>query len=140
MKRHPAIEQLSRDHHVALVLARRLTRAVEADAEEVLNAFLGYWRSDGREHFREEEEILLPTFAGFADPDLPIVAQSLIDHVRIRRLAAEVGGERPTLDVLHTLGRRLEQHVRREERELFPLIEQVVPESVLVRLTALLGP
>jgi hypothetical protein len=30
--------------------------------------------------------------------------------------------------------------VWREERELFPLIEQVVPESVLVRLTALLGP
>jgi hypothetical protein len=28
-----------------------------------------YWRRDGREHLREEEEILLPTLAGSADPD-----------------------------------------------------------------------
>jgi hypothetical protein len=140
VKRHRALEQLSRDHHVALVVARRLKRAGEADAEEARNAFLGYWRGDGREHFREEEEILLPTFAGFSDPDVPAVAGALIDHVRIRRLAQQVAVESPSLALLHALGTRLEQHVRREERELFPLIERVIPEDELVRLTALLGP
>lgn len=140
MKRHPALEQLSRDHRAALVVARRLKRAVAEDAEEARSAFLGYWQGDGREHFREEEEILLPTFAGFADPDLPVVARALIDHVRIRRLAQEVAGRSPSLDLLHTLGARVEQDVRREDKELFPLIERVVPEAELVRLTSLVGP
>jgi hemerythrin-like domain-containing protein len=65
---------------------------------------------------------------------------ALIDHVRIRRLAQEVADDSPNLDLLHALGTLLEQHVRCEERELFPLIERAVPEHELMRLTALLGP
>ena len=84
MKRHPSLEAFSRDHHVAFVVARWLKRALETTAEEARIAFLSYWRSQGREHSREEEEILLPTFAAFADPDAPVVAEVLIDHVRIR--------------------------------------------------------
>ena len=140
VKRHPALEQLSRDHHVALVAAERLKRATEQNAEEARSAFLRYWQSDGREHFREEEEVLLPAFARFADPGVPIIARALIDHVRIRRLALDVAGDSPDLELLRTLGMRLEQHVRREERELFPLIEQVVPESELLGLASWLGP
>jgi len=84
LKRHPSLEAFSRDHHVAFVVARWLKRALETTAEEARIAFLSYWRSQGREHSREEEEILLPTFAAFADPDAPVVAEFLIDHVRIR--------------------------------------------------------
>jgi iron-sulfur cluster repair protein YtfE (RIC family) len=140
VKRHPALEQLSRDHHVALVIAQRLKRASEPTAGEACRAFLDYWRRDGREHFREEEEILLPTLAGYADPEHPVVARALTDHVRIRRLAMDASTDTPKLELLHNLGARLEQHVRREERELFPLIEEVVPDSELVRLTMMLGP
>jgi iron-sulfur cluster repair protein YtfE (RIC family) len=85
-------------------------------------------------HFREEEEILLPTLARFSELDQPIVARVLLDHVRIRRLADDVGGD-VELDPLHALGTELEQHVRREERELFPLIEQSLPEPELVALS-----
>jgi len=138
LKRHLALEQLSRDHHHALVVAQRLKRASEATATDARDTFVSYWQPDGQEHFREEEEILLPTFAGFVDPDQPIVAKVLIDHVRIRHLASEAAGEPPRLTVLHELGSRLEQHVRREERELFPLIEQSMPDTELRRLVALL--
>jgi hemerythrin-like domain-containing protein len=85
-------------------------------------------------HFREEEEVLLPTLARFSELDQPIVARVLLDHVRIRRLADDVGGD-GALDPLHTLGTELEQHVRREERELFPLIEESLPEPELVALS-----
>lgn len=135
MKRHPALQQLSRDHHQALVVAQRLKRAAPADADQARAQFQDYWQADGRTHFREEEEILLPTLARFADPDQPIVARVLIDHIRIRRLQADAR-DRADLDVLHALGGELEQHIRREERELFPLIEQTVPEPELVELAA----
>jgi iron-sulfur cluster repair protein YtfE (RIC family) len=139
MKRHPALQQLSRDHHHALVVAQRLKRADESTGEDAKAAFLKYWKADGRDHFREEEEILLPALARFTDSDQPIVKRVLVDHVRIRRLASELEA-RAELDKLRALGGELEQHVRREERELFPLIEQTIPERELVQLAQQLAP
>jgi iron-sulfur cluster repair protein YtfE (RIC family) len=106
---------------------------------EARDTFLAYWDDDGRRHFREEEEILLPACAEFMDVEQPLVARVLTDHVWIRHLADQARGEDPTLAVLHDLGRRLEQHIRREERELFPQIEQSVPDVGLRRLLALLS-
>lgn len=106
MKRHPALVQLSRDHHHALVVAQRLKRAVHSEADAARAAFIEFWEADGRVHFREEEEILLPRLARFADLDEPIVARVLIDHVRIRCLAGELASK-PSLETLHTLGTEL---------------------------------
>lgn len=138
MKRHPALEQLSRDHHQALVVAQSLKRATPESADQARVRFLDYWTADGQAHFREEEDVLLPTLALFTDPDQPIVARVLIDHVHIRRLAADAR-DGVDLEMLHVLGGELEQHVRREERELFPLIEQTIPEPELVELAARLA-
>lgn len=135
VKRHPALQELSRDHHHALVIAQLLKRADQSTAAEARKRFLRYWNTDGREHFREEEEVLLPTLARFVDPDQPIVARVLLDHVRIRALAEPSDD----LQQLHELGAQLEQHVRREERELFDLIEQAIPERELTELSARLA-
>jgi iron-sulfur cluster repair protein YtfE (RIC family) len=62
----------------------------------------------------------------------------LIHHVRIRALVDELG-EDPQLSTLRSLGRELEQHVRHEERQLFPLIEQAMPEAQLVQLVSRLA-
>jgi iron-sulfur cluster repair protein YtfE (RIC family) len=133
MQRHQALRQLSRDHHHALVVARALKRADDTNADETRARFLDYWLSDGQEHFREEEEILLPALARFADPAQPIVARVLTDHVRIRCLAQQT-----ELSALRELGSQLEQHIGREERELFPLIESAIPDGELRRLAELL--
>jgi hypothetical protein len=140
VKRHPALEQLSRNHHHALVVAQRCKRADAGSAAAAREAFLAYWESDGHGHFREEEDILLPACAGVIDPETPVVAKVLTDHVRIRHLADTVAAaETPSLATLHELGAQLNDHVRREERELFPLIEESLPEPELVRLVGLLS-
>jgi hypothetical protein len=140
VKRHPALEQLSRDHHHALVVAQALKRADDASAAIARDRFLAYWRSDGRDHFREEEEILLPGCAGFIDAGHPLIARVLTDHVRIRHLADRLASDDDTpLDVLHDLGQRLERHVRLEDRELFPLIEDSLPEPELLHLLTALS-
>jgi iron-sulfur cluster repair protein YtfE (RIC family) len=138
MKRHPALQELSRDHHHALVVAQRLKRAQATSKERTLADFRQYWEADGSAHFRQEEDILLPTLARFTDPSHPVVACVLIDHVRIRALVDELG-EDPQLSTLRSLGRELEQHVRHEERQLFPLIEQAMPEAQLVQLVSRLA-
>jgi hemerythrin-like domain-containing protein len=133
MKRHPALAPLSRDHHHALVLAQRLCRAGEQDAADAAAAFLEHWTEEERLHFRLEEEVLLPAYAAYGDPDHPAVIRTLLDHVRIRRDIEQLasGGD-PGL--LHELGDRLADHVRHEENELFPLVEQTLPESALAEL------
>lgn len=138
MKRHAALAALSRDHHHALVVAQGLKRATNSTAAEAREAFLAYWRQDGQRHFREEEEILLPCYAGYDEADLAIVARVLVDHVRIRRLAQEIDTDAPGMGALHVLGEQLSDHVRREERELFPLIEQSLSDPDLTRLVELL--
>jgi hypothetical protein len=138
VKRHPALAALSRDHHHALVVAQRLKRSSAASAEEARQCFLEYWERDGAAHFREEEDVLLPALARFTDPDQPVVARVLIDHVRIRSLALEAGEGAP-LERLQALGLALERHVRREERELFPLLERALPDAALRDLAAALS-
>jgi hypothetical protein len=64
MKRHPALQQLSRDHRRSLVAAQRLKRAGDSDAKEARARFLEYWDADGNAHFREEEaERLAPSLS-----------------------------------------------------------------------------
>ena len=140
MKRHPALEQLSRDHHHALVVAQRLKRADGATAAQAREAFLAYWDADGRAHFREEEEVLLPACAGHLDVEAPLVARVLTDHVTIRHLAGRLAAGDRALDLVHVLGLRLERHVRHEERELFPEIERVLPDAELETLVDQLSP
>ena len=133
MKRHPALVELSRDHHHALVIARDLRRATAETADAAAGRFLEHWRREENAHFRVEEEVLLPTYAAYGDPDHPAVARVLVDHVLIRRDAEQVE-QAPSLELLHTLGARLADHVKLEENELFPLVESAVPEPELQAL------
>jgi DNA-binding CsgD family transcriptional regulator len=119
MKRHRALAPLSRDHHVALVAAQRLRRAAAADVVYARAAFLEFWHEHGAEHFRVEEEVLLPVAAGWTDPEAACIARMLVDHVRIRAAAQRLEREaEPALDELHHLGSALERHVRLREAHL----------------------
>jgi len=138
MKRHPALVPLSRDHHHALVIARRLRNAEEHDAAETARAFLEHWEYEERLHFRLEEEVLLPAYAAYGDPDHAAVVRTLLDHMLIRRDVERLAGD-PPLALLHELGERLANHVKLEENELFPLVERTIPEAQLRALGARLG-
>jgi hypothetical protein len=140
MKRAAALVSLSRDHHKTLLAARQLKRATAETARDARASFLVYWDRHGSAHFRLEDEVLLPAFAAHGDAYHPLVCRALCDHVAIReRINALDREEPPTLTVLHQLGSRLAEHVRLEERELFPLIEQTMPASQLAAVAAALA-
>lgn len=141
MKRTSALAPLSRDHHHALVVAARLRRATAATATSDRDAFLDYWNVDGSRHFREEEEILLPAYAAHGDPHHPLLVRVLVDHLAIRALAEVLGHPAPpALETLQELGVTLSDHVRLEERRLFPLIEETLPAAELEQLAERLDP
>jgi hemerythrin-like domain-containing protein len=134
MKRHPALGELSRDHHQALYCAMRMNRATQDDLGEVRDDVLGFWSDHGARHFRIEEEILLPAFATRSDPGGEAVVRVLVDHVWIRERMDRLAAGELDLAEVHELGERLEQHVRHEERVLFPLIEDALDRDALAAL------
>jgi hemerythrin-like domain-containing protein len=135
VKRSDALSPLSRQHHQGLAAALKLKRADAAAAAEARAAFVGFWEREGRDHFRIEEELLLPAYARHGEHDHPAVVRVLVEHVDLRRRGEDVAAAAdPDPDELHELGERLERHIRHEERVLFPLIEAALPTDELARL------
>jgi hemerythrin-like domain-containing protein len=125
MKRDPRLHGLTSDHHQGLVLARRIARG-GVDAAAVRQRF----DAELEPHFLAEEELLLPALAAAGEPEL--VARTERDHAAMRaHLAAAERGEPERLAAFAAL---LEEHIRFEERELFPAAESRLSRSALDRI------
>jgi ketosteroid isomerase-like protein len=134
MKRSDALAPLSRDHHHALVAAQALIRADEAGAAEAAHTFVEFFDADGSEHFDIEEALILPA-AVSDNRGSELVDRVMDDHRELRAAAAQLrSGPIPAVERLHDVGARLRAHVRLEERELFPHLEETLPEERLLDL------
>lgn len=136
IKRHEALKPLSRHHMVGLHVALKLGRAGKKESkltdEEIKKDVKEFWVPGGQQHFREEEEILLPTYAEHASVDRPEITEMLTEHVKIRSLINKVlNTDSIDIETMHELGTMLEAHIRKEERVIFPMIEKALPEDVL---------
>jgi hypothetical protein len=61
----------------------------------------------------------------------------LTEHVDLRRRGQDLeASQDPDPSELRELGERLESHIRFEERALFPMIEQALPDDELRQLGA----
>lgn len=145
MKRHPSLHPLSEHHHHALVQALGIRRAADvpeaersAALEKAGRALLDHWKATGRKHFQEEEDILLPAFSRHTElNEDPTVMKMLAQHTQIRaqmeQLETLLSTKQPVdFDVdaeVVALGALLHEHVRLEEDELFPRIEDVLGED-----------
>lgn len=136
IERHESLKPLSRHHMVGLHLGLKLRRAGTKKStltpEEIQQETQAFWQPGGQTHFREEEEILLPVYAQYGNIEEPMIIEMLLEHVKIRSLMKQtVEADIPNIEVMHELGELLEQHIRKEERMIFPMIEKALPEDIL---------
>lgn len=143
MKRHRSLYPLSRDHHHALVQARNLSLAAEAnDPDNLAQAaarFAGYWESELQGHFAQEEQFVLPLLAKHKSPDNLELRETLRQHAEITRLVDELSDklarrEMIEANLLDALGEALRRHIRFEENEMFPALEASASEEELWRM------
>jgi len=139
IKRHETLKPLSRHHMIGLHLALKLKRAGTKESrltlEEIVEDAYEFWVPEGNEHFREEEEILLPAYSAFGDINDHEIVTMLVEHVIIRAGMNNLLRENERdIEKMHELGKLLEQHIRREERIIFPMIEKALPEEKLKEL------
>lgn len=132
MHRSPQLAPLSREHQVALAVALQLSRATAEDLAPAVSRFAGFWADAGSPHFDEEERLLLPALAGSSE-SIKAGERMRAEHDELRSLAADLLGHaaRPAVADANRLGDRLREHVRFEERELFPLLERELTEAQL---------
>jgi hemerythrin-like domain-containing protein len=137
MKRSEALRVLSHEHHQGLFAALQLKRAGQETAGEARSVFLDFYERHGADHFRAEEELLLPAYARHTACDRPEVVRVLTEHVDLRRRSQDLEANAdPDPSALRELGERLERHIRFEERKLFPMIEAALPDDELTQLGA----
>ena len=122
MPRSQALLQLSREHHEALVLARRASAAdpTSAAARQQREHLLARWPVQFEPHFAREEEVLLPALALAGHS--AAADEALAQHTELRHLFERLrSGD---LRALPVWGDAMQVHVRFEERALFPLAER----------------
>jgi hemerythrin-like domain-containing protein len=130
VKRSPALAPLSRDHQHALYAALRLRRAEAEGLSDAVDHFLRFFDDEGRRHFEIEEELILPALPD--DDDWAAAVERVReDHAAIRQAAAQAEW---TSESAQALGTRLNDHVRFEERVLFPIVEERLAPEDLERL------
>jgi iron-sulfur cluster repair protein YtfE (RIC family) len=124
LKRDESLQPFSRDHFMGLKAANRLTQAVAADDAEKCAAaayFHQCWDAEIADHFREEEQLLIPLML---DSEIQQMRQ---EHDSIRNLVAtdrqRHGAAPPAAHWCSALGRELHDHIRWEERTLFGAIQ-----------------
>jgi hemerythrin-like domain-containing protein len=143
MYRHPVLRGLSDDHHDGLVQARRLRKAAvsgdSAQVEEALAAFLVHWRDHIRVHFGEEEEVLAPLFGRVNGWEEPLLARMSAEHARLRSLAMAVEDGDRSPAIAAEIGQALDEHIRFEERLLFPRVQELLSNDQMRELGARLS-
>ena len=130
-RRHESLIPLSREHHYGLMLCLRIHRGLPAHGrdETWLRAKAAqaaqFFASDLTPHFKAEEEALFPAMRDFRGAS-DLLSELQSEHRELERLAGRLGGA-DAAELSETLGKfadLLEAHIRKEERELFPLYEK----------------
>lgn len=128
IKRRKELVPLSRDHHNGLLLCWKIRTGIrtEIDYTRISQYVLYFFEHDLKEHFRQEEELLFSLL-----PDTDAMKQDVLQqHARICTLVEEVR-EKADIPLLEELADTLDAHIRFEERQLFPYIEQTIDPLIL---------
>jgi tellurite methyltransferase len=128
MKRHPGLAPLSRDHHHALVLARKLKdNTVGSDALRQI------WIDKLNPHFVIEDRELIPIGCCGSTELRRLTEAVATDHVVLRNLFMSLDSQ-TSEHGRAAIAQRLEDHVHLEERDWFPAIESELDDAALLVL------
>src|SRR5438445_1022137 len=130
--RHPSLIPLSHDHHHGLALALRCRKQAlgqlkpmgAAGLRERADELSAFYTSNLVAHFRAEEEVLFPVLRSAIPESSPLIDELIHEHGEIRQRMAQIESGTGLAKLIFDLGDLLERHIRKEERELFPLFEQ----------------
>jgi hemerythrin-like domain-containing protein len=136
MLRDKSLVPLSRQHQHALALCVRIDRASPIPESDIVGwqaEIAQHFRAEIRVHFVAEEKFVFPSARRFSELS-PLIDELLNDHawLRTRFAKAESGG----LSSAETneFAQRLSEHIRKEERQLFERLQQLMSAEELAEM------
>lgn len=143
MKRHEAIAPLSRDHHSTLILAQLLKsnapvyRGLPQKPGDKARYAMEQFESHIRQHFLLEEAMLEKVKQ--VHPSISILAAEIItEHRELTALFQSMATAAEIATLMNNLAGKLQAHIRKEERVLFPLLQQHCSGAELAAIAELL--
>jgi hemerythrin-like domain-containing protein len=136
MLRDKSLIPLSHQHQQALALCVRIDRA-----RPIPNADLEAWQAEIEQHFAKEisvhfsaeESVIFPAARRF--PVLiPLVEELIEDHGSLRESFAQADMRLMSADSLGAFANKLSAHIRKEERQLFEQLQQLMNAGELAAL------
>lgn len=136
MYRIEQLRPLSRQHQLGLSLSRKAMQcpadSSAADVDDQWQVLVAYVNDETVAHFAIEEEYLITPLMTEHGENPKVVELSnrlLAEHEQLRTLSQP---SQPTsIDDLHALGQALYEHIRFEEREVFPLMQELLTTEQL---------
>lgn len=128
IKRSEQLAPLSRDHHEALLFVWKIRQGLKNGTDpKIISEFVNwFWKNHLQEHFREEEQILAP----WLPADNILLRRMLEDHQEIEA-QIHINENISDSHLLEQIAEKVNDHVRFEERELFPFAEKQIPAERL---------
>jgi len=140
MKRHPSLIPYSQDHHKILLLAQVLKidspdyKNMPRDLGGKVEMAQRYFKDIIAPHEDREEKNLFPKIRNI-DPEIDKLLDTLIsEHEEMNELFQNLNKPTISIDDLNKLGIALEDHVRKEERIVFQLIQEKIPDQLLTQI------
>ncbi|MBQ0787254.1 MAG: hemerythrin domain-containing protein [Oceanihabitans sp.] len=128
-KRHKALQPLSREHHQGLLLSWKIKTGFSKNiAPERIRTYANwFFKTHLIPHFEMEEKHIFTIL----EEEHELIKKALADHKHIKGLFAETEDDAITL---RKIEEALEQHIRFEERVLFPEIQKFATEAQMLQI------
>lgn len=145
MKRHKALQSLSQEHHHGLLLAQLIKagspeyKGLPSTTADKKLYTIKFFEENLIPHFIKEEEVLFPLTRKKNSNVENLVTELIKQHKEIDLLINKLKDSSQPEDELDELGKLLEAHIRKEERELFQMIQEILSKTELIKLEADLG-
>lgn len=129
LKRHIALQPISREHREILSFCLNIEKGIKkgASIQDMQAYSYWFWTHHLEKHFMIEEESLFPLM----EKEDPLIQKAMKDHFEI---TIHFRSTEYSNNLLRELGQKLHDHVRFEERVLFQSIQSGVSEVKLNKL------
>ena len=131
LKRHQALQPLSKEHHFALLLCWKIRRGLEdnVDPDRIGRYLTRIWEHQLKPHFHTEEQYVFPVLG----KENKLIRAAISEHRTIRRLILK---QPFTIKSLNRIEEKLEAHIRAEERRIFPLVQTTATSSQMALISS----
>ena len=133
MKRIEQLQPISKEHHHSLTLGQKAiqtallndNKKITELCQKIISEFPCQWQI----HFKIEEDAIFTPFENKSNQIASLCDQLRKEHELLTRYYEQM--QHGNYSVLHSFGTLLKEHTRTEERQLFPLLEEILTPKEL---------